>query len=155
MARKTDVRYIRFYTDGSAARKVDYVGYGSANKTLPKKKKQKKIVLYVDPVAVLGIVTALVMLVVMTVSMFMLYDAQNQAQVMEQRVEQLRVENEALEAEYQSGYDLEQVERTALALGMVPKAQVQHIQLHVDVPTAKNNANAWDQFCAFLSGLFA
>lgn len=155
MAQRTDIRYVRLYTDGTAARKLD-VARPAANTTLPKKaKKQKKIILHVDPIAILGTVTAMVMLVIMVVSMFMLRDAQNKATVMEQRVEKVLMENQELQKEYESGYDLEQVERTALALGMVPKAQVQHVKLHVQVPQVQTPDTAWDQFVAFLTGLFA
>lgn len=155
MARQVDVRYIRLYTDGTAARKLE-TARPAAKTTLPKKaKKQKKIVIHIDPVAVLGIITAVVMLVIMTASMFMLQDAQNRATVMEQKANALREENQALLAEYEAGYDLEEVERTALALGMVPSNQVQHIHLDVQIPQTPKEATTWDQITAFLAGLFA
>ena len=155
MAQRTDIRYVRLYTDGTAARKLD-VARPAAKTTLPRKaKKQKKIILHVDPIAILGTITAMVMLVIMVVSMFMLRDAENRATAMEQRVEKVLMENQELQKEYESGYDLEQVERTALALGMVPKAEVQHVKLHVQVPQVQTPDTAWDQFVAFLTGLFA
>ena len=155
MARQTDVRYIRFYTDGSAARKVDIVK-PAPRTTLPQRsKKQKKIVLFVDPVAILGIVTAVVMVIIMTASLFMLNAAEDRATAMEHRVEVMQQENEALQAEYEASYDIEQVEQTALALGMVPKDQVEHIQLYVDVPVNSETPGTWDQIWSFLTGLFA
>ena len=61
MARQPDVQYIRFYTDGSAARKVEVAG-PVRNSALPQKpRKKKKIVLYVDPLAILGIFTAVIL----------------------------------------------------------------------------------------------
>ena len=153
MARQTD-RYIRFYTDGSAARKME-TSKPAAKPKLPKAKKKKKIVLYVDPIAILGIMTAAVILVVMTVSMVMLHNAQNEALAMEQRVVELQAENDALQAEYESGYDLAEVEKTALALGMVPKEQVEHVTLYVQAPAEDQTVGAWGQIWAFLTGLFA
>lgn len=153
MARQ-DVRYIRFYTDGSTARKVE-TSRPAVKKQLPKQKKRKKIVLYVDPIAIFGIMTAVVMLVIMTVSMVMLHNAENRAVAMEQRVVELQAEHDALVEEYEAGYDLAQVEKTALALGMVPKEQVEHVTLYVGAAPQEQPVTLWNQILSFLSGLFA
>lgn len=154
MARQTDVRYVRFYTDGSVARKMDIVR-PAAKTTLPKKRKQKKIVLHVDPVAILGTLAAVMMLVIMMVSLFMYVEERNKAEAMELRVAQMQAENEKLQAEFDAGYDIETVEKTALALGMVPEEQVTHVKLEVKQPTPEKEPSAWTQFVAMLAGLFA
>lgn len=154
MARQSNARYISFYTDGSAARKIE-VSKPAVKSTLPKKKRRKKIVLYVDPIAILGIMTAVVMTIIMTVSLFMLRDAQAKAVAMEQQAMQLRAENLELQAEYEAGYNLEQVEQTALALGMVPKDQVEHVTLYVQPTPTQKTVSPLAQLWSFLSGLFA
>ena len=74
---------------------------------------------------------------------------------MEQQVAELRAENAALQAEYESGYDLADVERTALALGMVPKEQVEHVTLYVAPAPQQETIGPLAQFWSFLIGLFA
>lgn len=154
MAKQIDVRYIRLYTDGSAARKME-VAVPVQQARLPRAKKQKKIVLYIDPVAVLGIVTAVVMLIVMAISSHNFIRAQQKVAVMESYVQELRQENVALRETYEAGYDLQEVERTARALGMIPSQQARHVTVQVEVPQTQVQPNVLEQFYAFLTGLFA
>lgn len=154
MARQLDVKYIRLYTDGSAARKVEMPQPRKVAKK-PALRKKKKIILHVDPVATLGIVVAVVMLLLMGAGVQNLRQAQHDAAVMESYVQTLQQENAQLQQTYDSGYDLERVEQTALALGMVPVEQVQQMQIHVSVPEPEVQPSGWEQFCTFLAGLFA
>lgn len=154
MARQPDVRYIRLYTDGSAARKMEVAApVKTAKRNRPRK--QKRILVFVDPVAILGILTAVVMLIVMFTSMHMLKQARYETAQMEQYVASLQEENKLLQEEFEAGYDLETVEQTALALGMVPADQVEHIYISVEVPQETVQPDAWDQIYTFLAGLFA
>ena len=155
MARQPDVRYIRLYTDGSAARKMELSAPATKARNHHRPKKQKKILVFIDPVAILGIMTAVVMLIVMFAGMNMLKNARNEAKQMEQYVVSLQEENRNLQAEYKAGYDLDTVEQTALALGMVPADQVEHISIHVEVPEETPQPDTWDQIYTFLTGLFA
>ena len=153
MARRFDVQYISAYTDGSAARKLELP---QVHKTVRKRttKRSKRIVLHVDPVAIMGILAAGVMMILLAVGMFRLIDARNDMTQMDGYVHTLRQENVALQQEYESGYDIEHVRQTALALGMVPMDQVQRIPIQVQVPQ-QEAPSKWDQFCIFLAGLFA
>ena len=154
MARYPSVQYVSLYTDGSAARKLDVNPPVRKAQQRTRAKKQNKIVVCVDPVAILGVITAVVMLVVMAVSFFQLRAAQQEAAVMASYVQELRAENKALHAEFEAGYNEEQVRQTAQALGMVPESQVRHVTLQVEDPSAIP-MGTWDRFCAFLTGLFA
>jgi carbohydrate diacid regulator len=49
----------------------------------------------------------------------------------------------------------EELEKIALAMGMVPSSQVPHISMDVTVPQQEAEPTAWENFCAFLTGLFA
>ena len=159
MARQPDVKYVRFYTDGSAARKVEVAGPIRKNALPPKTRKKKKIVLYVDPLAILGIFTAIIMLTIMFSSMAMLQNAKAETAAMEQYVTQLREENATLQNEYEDGYDIREVERTALALGMIPMEQAQHVTLEKDpapvVQLEERQTDTWDWIYTLLTGLFA
>lgn len=159
MVRHPEVQYIRFYTDGSAARKVEVANPVRKTKTVPKTRKKKKIVLYVDPLAILGILTAVVMVIVMLCSMAKLEEAEAETAAMEQYVAQLREENAMLQDEYEAGYDIQEVERTALALGMIPMEQAQHVTLEKPstpaVQLETRETDAWDWIYTFLAGLFA
>ena len=155
MTRHMDVQYVRFYTNGSAARKIETMEPKKAVAVKPKARKQKRIVLCIDPVAVAGIVVAAVMLVLMFVGVVQLQAARQEAVVMEQYVSDLQVRNAALQSDYEAGYDLEAVEEMALALGMVPKAQVQSIPIQVSQTEQEIQLNFWDRVTTFITGLFA
>lgn len=155
MARYPDVRYVQFYTAGSAARKLE-IPTPFKTERKPKVRKQSKAVVRIDPLAALGVATAAVMLILMLVGLVRLQAAKQEYAVMEQYVESLQAENKTLQQAYDSGYDIEEVERTALALGMVPAEQVQQIPIQVSVvETEPETVGFWDRVSAFLTGLFA
>jgi len=157
MAYKYGIQYVNFYTDGSAARKVEPVHH-APKVTMPKPKKRKRKVIYVDPVAILGTMVAVCMLVMMFVGLFQLHQERQQAQIMENYVEHLTEKNQQLQQQYTSGYDLEEVERTALALGMMPQSQVPQTVVHMpaeEIPEEPVNTTFLARISAILSGLFA
>ncbi len=154
MARHPDVQYIRFYTDGSAAKKMAPVAPLHTIR-LPKIKLRKKIVLHIDPVAICGIIMAAVMLVLMTVGAVQLQNARKELETMNSYVDVLQQENATLQTTLSGGYNVAEIERTALALGLVPKEQVKHITIEVPAVEQEETPNSWEQFYTFLTGLFA
>lgn len=128
MAKKSDVQYIRYYTVGSAARKLA-PQVTEQPKAAPKPRKAKRVLVFIDPVAILGIVTAVIMLTCMLVGMVQLNEVWTRQAAVENQVQRLIRENETLQETYEAGYDLANIEKTALALGMVPAEQVEHIPL--------------------------
>ena len=153
MARQFDVQYISAYTVGSAARKLELP---KAPKVTRKRatRRAKKIVLHVDPLAILGILVAGVMMIAMTVGVCRLVDARQELVAMDAYVQTLRQENAELQEAYDAGYDLENVRQTALALGMVPVEQVKQVTIQIQAPQPEP-PSGWEQFCTFLAGLFA
>ena len=123
MARQTAIQYVQFYTAGSAARKLD-IKQPVVPKRMPKARKQTKLVIRIDPIAILGIFTAVLMLTLMVVGIFGLNSARQENAMMQQQVTALQTESKALQNVYQSSYDIAEIEKTALALGFVPKDQV-------------------------------
>ena len=154
MAQRTDIRYIQYYTDGSAARKIAPVAPLKTIR-LPKVKKQKRITIHLDPVAVLSIGMAIVMTVLIAVGMVQLGNARNEMQTMSTYVDTLRQENAQLRQSFADGYDLEQIEQTALALGLVPIEQVRHVSVTLPEIEQTDEPTTWERFATFLAGLFA
>lgn len=157
MTQRASVQYVRFYTHGTAARKLEYAVPEKKQMTaLPKPKKVKRRKIYVDPVAILGVVVAVCMLIVMTVGIKQLQQAQHDAVVMELYVEQLTQENEILTAEYAGSYDIEMVEQTARSLGMVPRENVPHSTIEV-TPAIEivEEPTVWENIGTLLTNLFA
>ena len=111
--------------------------------------------MHIDPVAIGGILLSAVMLVLMVVGIVQLRNARAQLQTMEAYVQTLQEENVSLQATFDQGYDLDQIERTALALGLVPKEQVEHVTIRVPEAVIEETPGAWERFYIFLTGLFA
>lgn len=155
MARINEIRYVDFYTAGSAAYQINSVQPKKSVK-LPKMRKQRKKLIYLDPLTVIGFAVALVMLISMTVGLVTLGNASKDAAVMEQYVQTLKEENTRLEAQYRSSYDLEEIRAYANAMGLVPADQVQRIPIQFGEPPAQPvQTTPWEDFCLFLAGLFA
>ena len=154
MAKHPNVQYVQFYTAGSVACKVATVEQMPTAK-LPRVKKRKRITLRIDPIATAGIVMATVMLVLMLVGVSQLRQARQEVATLEGRVDTLWQEQRQLNATYEASYDIDDVEKTALALGLVPKEQVKQITIKVPPVEQEEAPNAWEQIYTFLAGLFA
>ena len=157
MARRpSDIQYIRFYTDGSAARQA-VVQETPKKQPAPKRRPRKQPVVTIDvnPVAVLGTVIVAVMLIMMVVGLVQVNEAKARMDTREAYVQQLEQENISLQDQYHNGYDLEEVEKMALALGMVPQEQVTNIYLQVQEVTQEPAPTLWASFLAFVRGLLA
>ena len=154
MARRPDVEYIRYYTDGSAARQLE-LKPKKKHHPLPKVKKQPKRTLYIQPVAVAGILLSAVLLVMMAVGSVELHHAKQQERAMEKYVQTLRRENAIDRAEYEETLNVEEIERAALALGMIPQEQAERITISIPMPEAVEEPSFWEKTIVFLEGLFA
>lgn len=154
MAQRIDIRYVQYYTDGSTARKVAPVAPIETIK-LPRVKKQKRITICIDPIAVVSIGMALVMAVLIVLGTLQLNAAREEMQTMAAYVDTLQQENAQLQQNFTESYDIEQIKRTALALGMVPMEQVEHITVSLPPVEEMVEPTAWERFTTFLTGLFA
>lgn len=156
MAPKHDILYVNFYTDGSAAKKIAPAFPASQPRKKPVAQRRKKTVVYLDPVAVCSLIVAGVLLIMMAVGLTQLQAAQADAASMESYLDELNTEKTRLQAEFDSQVDLESVEKTALAMGMVPKDQVTTVQIRVDeAPEETPAITIWDRMTAILTNLFA
>ena len=158
MARQPDIQYVRFYTDGSAARKIELQPEKKKNKvTLPQRprvRKEKKMVIHVDPISMFAVLVAGVMLIAMVVGMMQLGSINADADTMENYVAELQSENTQLRAEYESGYDLQDVEQKALEMGLVPIDQVEHVTIELPETPVEEEPSFWENVGAFFCELF-
>ena len=152
----SQVQYVHFNTFGNTARKIVHTPAVPKKAVLPKPRaKQKRKVIYVDPVAFLSIMVAFCMVLTMSVGIFQLAAARKEAAKMESYVAQLSSRNQELSEQYRSGYDLGQIERSALALGMVSRNDVQTVAIQVTAPRQVQTATVWERIGTFLTTLFA
>lgn len=157
MARKPDIQYIhQFYVPGSEAQKVELKPQPrKAKTTLPKPKAEKKIRIQVDPVALVGLVVAVVMVVLMAVGLVQFMAVCDTHYALQQEIANLNVEKAELEHTYSSGYDLDKIRETALALGMVPVSEAKTISVTIETPQPEPEPAWWEDIVWFLEGLFA
>jgi len=153
---KNNSRYIQFYTPGTAAVKVQ-VQDEQKWAPLPEPKPEKKIPIYVDPVAIIGFAVAVCMLVLMTVGINQLNDARREVATLEHYVAQLTAENQTLEETYTAGYRPEEIRQKALDMGMIPVEEIPKTQIYITMPheNVPETVTVWEQATAFLTDLFA
>ena len=157
MSQKPKIQYVgQFYIHGSEARQLELQEKKKQAKSkLPLERLRKIEVIYLDPVAIFGIVTALVMLTVMILGVLQIREDWNEYRVMSDYVSRLNSENAELQADYRSRYDLEDIRVKAAALGMVPKAELEVRTVYVTIPQPEPERTRLEEIQWFLSGLFA
>ena len=157
MSQKPKIQYVgQFYIHGSEARQLELQEKKQRAKSkLPLERLRKVEVVYLDPVAIFGIVTALVMLTVMILGVLQIRDDWEEYRVMSNYVSRLNSENAQLQADYRSQYDLEDIRVKAQALGMVPKSELEVRTVYVTIPQPEPEMTWLEEIQWFLSGLFA
>ena len=156
MARQPEIQYINAAVCGSCAYQLDFRPLRKKKKAqLPKMKREKKKVIAIDPVALMSIGVACVLFVLMVAGFCRLQDARAETAALSNYVSTLQEQNAQLRDTYEAGYDLEEIEKIALAMGKVPASQVPQISIQVEVPEEVEEPTAWENFYAFLTGLFA
>ena len=157
MRQKPKIQYAgQFYIHGSEARQLELQEKKKRAKSkLPLERLRKVEVVYLDPVAIFGIVTALVMLTVMILGVLQIRDDWEEYRVMSNYVSRLNSENAQLQADYRSQYDLEDIRVKAQALGMVPKSELEVRTMYVTIPQPEPEMTWLEEIQWVLSGLFA
>ena len=156
MSQKPKIQYVgQFYIHGSEARQLELQEKKKAKSKLPLERLRKMEVIYLDPVAIFGIVTALVMLTVMILGVLQIRDDWEEYRVMSNYVSRLNSENAQMQADYRSQYDLEDIRVKAQALGMVPKSDLEVRTVYVTIPQPEPEMTWLEEVQWFLSSLFA
>ena len=157
MARQADVQYVRYFTEGSAAPRIAPL-IREDPYYVPRVRRHKKKLVYVDPVAVLGISVSIVLTCCMFAGVRNLKQARLETQQMEQYISSLEQENIKLTDEYHQGYNLQAVEKTARAMGMVPADELPRVEMEIKAPAPAEEPQSqtiWHKINTFLTGLFA
>lgn len=156
MSQKPKIQYVgQFYIHGSEARQLELQEKKKAKSKLPLERLRKMEVIYLDPVAIFGIVTALVMLTVMILGVLQIRDDWEEYRVMSNYVSRLNSENAEMWADYRSQYDLEDIRVKAQAMGMVPKSELEVRTVYVTIPQPEPEMTWLEEIQWFLSGLLA
>lgn len=157
MAPKREDRYIRFYTEGTAAYKIEEE-QPKRKSPLPKPRKRTVYVFPVDLAAIGAVIVCVVMLVLMLSSVSRLDAERVKLQQMTDYAYELQSENTLLEAQYRAEIDIEEVERRALALGMIPIEEAQHITIQIQPPqetVQEAEPTFWERLYTYFNCLIA
>ena len=165
MAQKPEIQYVgQFYVHGSEAKKLAQEEQlkkkqerrqEKAEYTLPMVRTYAIRKLYVDPLAICGLVLAVVMLVGMVAGTVGMQTAWQEMKQVSEVVAELEQEHARLLETYRSGYDLEEIRARALEMGMVSAEELPVISISVSIPQPDPGPSQWDNFLWFLQGLFA
>lgn len=157
MVQKPDIQYVtQFYSYGSEAKVMELKPAKKQKKSvLPKAKPEQKIRIMVDPVALGGILIAVMMVVLMAVSVCSYLEVCNEYEIMTNHVIELQNTNVLRQQEYASMYDLADIEANALALGMVPIEDAEVVTIAPVIPEPEIEPSWWENISWFLKGLFA
>ena len=157
MAKRPDILYINYYVSGAAAPNLVPQPVRKKQPRLPKPqvREVRELQLRLDPVAIIAIAVSVVMLVLMLIGVSRVFQQQAQMMTSAEYLERLQTENLQLKDTYTAGYDLEEIEKLAIALGMVPKDTLVQQQIQVTMPVMEQQPTSWENFCRFVTGLFA
>ena len=156
MVQKPKIQYVgQFYVHGSEARALELEQEKKKAKTrLPLARLEKIEKIYVDPVALVGILVSVVMLVTMAVGALQIQDDWKEYERVSTYVSQLKKENAQLTSSYHASYDLEDIRMKATAMGMVPKSEVETMTVIVTLPEPEPVRTWADEVVWFWNGLW-
>ena len=152
MTQKPEIQYVgQFYVYGSEAavpKKKE------VKQLIPKEKKAAVHRIYIDPLALAGIVVAIGLLTALVLGGMKLSSLWEERNYMDSYVSYLQVNNSTLRHNYHISYNLEEVEKMALDMGLVPESEVETRYIRVTVPEHKHQWTAWENIKWFFEGLF-
>ena len=136
MNHKPKIQYVgQFYVHGSEARALELQQQKKKAKTkLPRARFEKIEEIYVDPVALVGIVVAVMMLATMILGAIQLQKDWVVYETVSRQVEQLTAINVEKSRNFREMVDLDEIEQKALAMGFVPKSEIKPITVTVTIP---------------------
>lgn len=157
MAQKPKIQYIgQFYVHGSEARALELEQQRKQAKARrPLARLQQVELIYLDPVAVVSILVSVIMLATMLTGVMALKEDWAVYEQMATYVSYLNKQNSDLEKEYRAGFDLADIESKALALGMVPREELQNRTVTVTVPEKEPELSRVQQIKTYFEDMFA
>lgn len=157
VTQKPKIQYVgMFYVHGSEAKKLQEEQRRKEARTkLPLERLRKIEAIYIDPVALVSIAVAVLMLVTMVYGVLRITKDWTEYRQMSAYVSELNLENANLYQQYRENIDLEDVYTKAVALGMLPVEKVPTRTITVRVPEAPAEPTWMERTTAFFTGLFA
>ena len=157
VTQKPKIQYVgMFYVHGSEAKKLQEEQRRKEARTkLPLERLRKIEAIYIDPVALISIAVAVLMLVTMVYGVLRITKDWTEYRQMSAYVSELNLENANLYQEYRENIDLEDVYTKAVALGMLPVEEVPTRTITVHVPEAPVEPTWMERTTAFFTRLFA
>lgn len=157
MAQKTEIQYVnRFYVFGSEAPQPEPEKTQKQKKAkLPQLHLEKIHKVYVDPIALCGVVASVVMLCLLIVGAIDLRNTRDAYDQMKEQLTQLKLENAQLSHSYHTGYDIEEIQSDAESMGMIAAEEADGFTVFFSVPEETGEKTLWDNITWFFSWLFS
>ena len=155
---KHNIEYIqKFYSYGSEAKVIEFkpVNPQPEKPSVPKRAKEQVTTVCIDPIALCGMMVAVIMVLVVLASVIQYGVVSQDHGILENYVNTLREDSVLLQHQYNASYDLEGIASTARALGMIPIGEAQTLSMQVTVPVRQPEPGFFDNLVWFFSGLFA
>ena len=156
MASKPEIQYVdRFYVYGAAAaekqlKQKEEPSFETARR--PQKEQVHKV--YVDLGAVLWTAAAMVLLAAMVFSGIRLNRMWQEKELMQSYVSNLQLNNSTLKHNYRISYNLEEIEKQATELGLIPEEEAEVRYVRVTIPEHKEKWTFFGNLKWFFEGLF-
>lgn len=153
MTQKPEIQYVgQFYVYGSEAREAELKAQKERIR-LPKPKLERVQKIYIDPVALGGILVAVVILIVMAVGAVQLNRSWTEYNAVAAHLKEVKWEHARIEHAYRQTVDIEKIRSNAEGIGMIPYSEAKTMKIRVTVPEPKSAPTAWENFKWFMRGL--
>ena len=156
MSQKAEIQYVS-----------QFCNYGSERDFRKKKKKkkpkdfdqgaakvQKLHTISLDPVAILGIIAALVLFFALLFGGLSLHSMWREHVGLKEYMTQLKSENSNLRHQYSTSYNLDEIRTMADSIGLVPEEEAEVRYVRVTPPDREPEKGPFDDLKWFLKGLF-
>lgn len=156
MTPKPKIQYVgEFYVHGSEARKLEPKKERRIPKTkLPVERLKTREKINLDPVAIMAMAVAVVMLFTMAAGALRLKADWEEYHASVNYLSYLKRENARLERVYRSSFDLEEIRSKALALGLKPRENVEEKGVQLVQPALEAEESQENKLVTFWKGLW-
>ena len=155
MAQKPKIEYVgRSYLFGSEAPKIEE-HHRTLKSLLPAIKLERFRNIYIDPVGLLGLTVAVVLLVMLVAGALQMRQTRAEYDAMKTYLSDLKRENAQLSHAYHTSYDLDEIREQAEKIGMVDGNDTERFTVIFSVPEHQEEPSAWDEFVWLISGLLS
>lgn len=156
MIDKPKIQYVReFYNYGTEAKKLDFRSLRLPKSGLPLERLSTAETITLDPVAMVAIVAAIVLLIVIAAGITQIQDDWTEYDATAAYLSHLRAENAELALAYQESFELEEIANKAQGLGLVSLEEVKTMTVLVTVAEPEPEPSWFDNVKTFWQGLWA